>query len=68
MHNGAIWRPEGGNFDGGLSFDEIDDYVMIDDFDYTDENDEFSVSFWFKVGDVSGNDFQYAFSHGKVSI
>ncbi|MCP4710937.1 MAG: hypothetical protein GY869_20125 [Planctomycetes bacterium] len=68
LYNGAFWRPEGGNFDGGLSFDEIDDYVTIDDFDYTNANNEFSVSFWFKIGDVRGDYYQYAFSHGAVSI
>ncbi|MCP4708394.1 MAG: LamG domain-containing protein, partial [Planctomycetes bacterium] len=66
LHNGAAWRSDGGKFDGGLSFDEIDDYITIGDFDYCDANDEFSVSFWFKIGDVAGDNYQYAFSHGSV--
>ena len=67
LHNGPTWRPEGGKYQGGLSFDEIDDYVTIADFDYTNEDHEFSVSFWFKLTDVSGNYYQYILSHGPVS-
>lgn len=47
----------------GLSFDELDDHVVIGDFDYTNSN-SFMTSFWFKVSNNSGNSYQYMISHG----
>lgn len=38
--------------------------MTVPDFDYTNANNEFSVAFWFKTGELSGDDFQYMFSHG----
>ena len=64
LHNNPTWQPSGGQFDGALSFDEVDDYVTVTDFDYTNESDEFSLGFWFKLADVSGSGYQYVFSHG----
>jgi len=67
LYNGPVWRPGGGKIDGALSFDEVDDYVRIGDFDYTNASDEFSVSFWFKVSEVVGSAYQYMFSHGNYA-
>ncbi|MHC4739582.1 MAG: LamG domain-containing protein [Planctomycetota bacterium] len=67
LYNGPVWRPEVGKIDGALSFDEVDDYVRIGDFDYTNASDEFSVSFWFKISDVAGSVYQYMFSHGNYA-
>jgi len=64
LHNNPTWQPSGGQLDGALSFDEVDDYVTVTDFDYTNESDEFSLGFWFKLADVNGSGYQYVFSHG----
>ena len=53
-----------GRFGDALSFDEIDDKVQITDFAF---NDEFSVSFRFKIDDNTGSTFQYIYSHGTVA-
>ncbi|MHC4739627.1 MAG: DNRLRE domain-containing protein [Planctomycetota bacterium] len=34
---------------------------------YTNSSDEFSLSFWFKISDVSGSYYQYMYSHGTVN-
>ncbi|MFC1782741.1 LamG-like jellyroll fold domain-containing protein [Planctomycetota bacterium] len=68
VYNGALWQYSGGQFDGALSFDEIDDYVKIEDFDYTNTQHEFSLCFWFKIDDVTGSGYQYMFSHGNYSV
>jgi len=62
LTNGPTWSD--GNLCGALSFDENNDYVWASDFSY---GPDFSVSFWFKVDDNSGFDFQYMFSHGDVN-
>jgi hypothetical protein len=56
-----------GKIDQALSFDEIDDYVLVPDFDYTNPSNEFSLSFWFKISDVAGTAYQYMFSHGNYA-
>lgn len=53
-----------GNFGDALYFDEVDDRVVVPDFAY---NNEFTVSFDFKVDDNTGTTFQYMYSHGTVS-
>jgi Concanavalin A-like lectin/glucanases superfamily/Bacterial pre-peptidase C-terminal domain/Biotin-protein ligase, N terminal len=67
LHGGPLWRPGSGKFSGALSFDEINDCVSVDDFDYTNGSDEFTLSFWFKIDDASGTTYQYMFSHGAFS-
>ncbi|MHC4738427.1 MAG: LamG-like jellyroll fold domain-containing protein, partial [Planctomycetota bacterium] len=62
---GAVYT--GGKIGQALSFDEIDDYVLVPDFDYTNASNEFSLSFWFKIDDVAGSAYQYMFSHGNVN-
>jgi hypothetical protein len=53
---------------GSLNFDQIDDHVRIPDFSYTAPGDaEFTLSFWFKIADLTGPQFQYVFSHGDVN-
>ncbi len=68
VYNRPIWRSRGGRYGGGLSFDEVDDYVRIDDFDYTNYKHEFSMSFWFRISDVMGDGYQYMFSHGDYEV
>ncbi|MEZ6087251.1 MAG: DUF2341 domain-containing protein [Pirellulaceae bacterium] len=53
-----------GTFGQGIWFDEAGDYVVIPDFAY---NNEFTVSFDFKVDENSGSLFQYLYSHGTAS-
>lgn len=53
-----------GQISNAISFDEIDDAIRINDFDYT-VNNGFSLSFWFNVNENSGSDYQYLFSHGS---
>jgi len=48
----------------GTSDSTPGEYVTVPDFDYTNANNEFSIAFWFKTGELSGNAFQYMFSHG----
>ncbi len=55
-----------GHKGNALSFDEVNDQVVIPDFDYT-SGGTFSVSFWFKADNNSGSLYQYMFSHGAVS-
>ncbi|MFS4454796.1 DUF2341 domain-containing protein [Maribacter sp. 2304DJ31-5] len=49
-----------------LTFDEIDDYIRVPDFDYTGSN-AFTISFWFKIADNTGSSYQYMFGHGGFS-
>ncbi|MEZ6118762.1 MAG: LamG-like jellyroll fold domain-containing protein [Pirellulaceae bacterium] len=50
-----------GVYGDALQFDEINDYVSLPDITY---NNEFTVSFKFKIDDNSGDDYQYLYSHG----
>jgi len=56
-----------GKIGQALSFDEVNDYVTVPDFDYTNDSDEFSLNFWFKIADVAGSAYQYIYSHGTVT-
>ncbi|MEX0302591.1 MAG: hypothetical protein AB3N24_09220 [Leisingera sp.] len=47
-----------------LSFDETDDYAPIPD---AEMNDEFTVTFQFKVDDNDGSRFQFLYSHGDIN-
>ena len=65
-HNGTLmtgptWTA--GRLGGALHFDEVDDYVVLNDVQY---GPEFTVSFWFKPDDNLGSLYQYVFSHGTV--
>lgn len=62
-----IWKPSTGRFDGALSCDEVDDFVRVIDFDYTNASHEFTVSFWFKIDNVAGSGYQYMFSHNDYN-
>jgi Cadherin-like domain/Cadherin-like/Concanavalin A-like lectin/glucanases superfamily/Bacterial Ig domain len=53
-----------GYYGDALSFNEVDNYVLIPDFAM---NNEFSVSFNFKIDDNSGSSFQYIYSHGDIN-
>jgi len=68
-NDGTIYGAVGtsGKFGQALSFDEIDDYVDVPDFDYTNTSNEFSLSFWFRIDDVAGSLYQYMFSHGNYA-
>ncbi|MHC4737394.1 MAG: LamG-like jellyroll fold domain-containing protein, partial [Planctomycetota bacterium] len=56
-----------GKIGQALSFDEVNDYVTVPDFDYTNDSYEFSLNFWFKIADVAGSGCQYMYSHGNVT-
>lgn len=45
-----------------VTFDEVDDGISINDFDYTSS---FTISFWFNISEVNGISYQYLFSHGS---
>jgi hypothetical protein len=47
------------------NFDEINDIIIVNDFDY---GPEFSISFWFNTPDLIGNSYQYMFSHASHNI
>ena len=53
-----------GSVGNALSFDEVDDHVVIPDVTYAAE---FTVSFEFKVDDTTGSLFQYMYSHGDIN-
>jgi M6 family metalloprotease-like protein len=57
--NGPAWAT--GRSGGAVTFDEVDDHVLVPDFAY---GPECTVSFWFRASDNSGGFFQYVFSHG----
>ncbi|MCA9212070.1 MAG: tandem-95 repeat protein [Planctomycetales bacterium] len=51
-------------FDGNtLQFDGVDDYVQLTDVSYSSD---FTLSFYFKVDDITGAGLQYFYSHGTV--
>ena len=52
-----------GDFGSALSFDEVDDRVVVPDFSY---GADWSLSFEFKADDNTGTAFQYMYSHGDV--
>ena len=53
-----------GAFGDALSFNEsITDYVQVPDFTY---NNEYTITFDFKIDDNTGSLFQYIYSHGNV--
>ena len=53
-----------GEYGSALSFDEVDDHVVVSDFGFTND---FSVSFSIKIDDNSGSLFQYIYSHGDIN-
>ena len=53
-----------GTYGDALSFDEVDDKIVVPDLNY---NNEFSVSISFKLDDNSGSLFQYLYSHGDIN-
>jgi len=52
-----------GKFGGGLSFDEVDDYVRVPQFSYA-PNGDFSLSMWFKAPPSSQAVYQYMLGSG----
>jgi len=64
VYNDPCWLEMDGKFKGALSFDGINDYIAIPDFNYTNELGEFSISFWLKISDIAGDGLGYIFSHG----
>ena len=53
-----------GVYGDAMSFDEVDDKVVVSDFAI---NNEFSLTFKFKVDDNTGSLFQYIYSHGDIN-
>lgn len=51
-----------GVWETAYQFDESDDHIEVDNFAY---GTNFTVSFWFKCDDNSGNNYQYIYSHGN---
>ncbi|MBN1766371.1 MAG: DUF4347 domain-containing protein, partial [Sedimentisphaerales bacterium] len=52
-----------GHYGNALRFNETTDYVLIPDFTY---NNEFTISFRFKIPDITGNNYQILYSHGAL--
>jgi hypothetical protein len=55
-----------GMVSGALSFDEVDDRVIVPNFDYTSSG-AFTISFWFRAGPSTQSSTQYLYSHGSVN-
>ncbi len=53
-----------GDTGSALSFDELDDQIVISDFGL---NNEFTLSFKIKIDDNTGSLFQYIYSHGDIN-
>ncbi|MEZ5933639.1 MAG: DUF4347 domain-containing protein [Alphaproteobacteria bacterium] len=53
-----------GDFGDALSFDGVDDKIVVSDFAY---NSDFTISFEFKIDDNTGSLFQYIYSHGSIN-
>lgn len=68
-YGGPTYVP--GKFGRALHFDGTDDYVDIDPFKYTNDDGEFSLTFWFKIKTISdtanNQGFPYLFSHGMTN-
>lgn len=62
LHNGVATVDAA--YGEGLWFDEFNDYVELPDVSY---NDEFTVTFKFKIDDNGGNAFRYFYSHGDAT-
>jgi uncharacterized protein YjlB len=52
-----------GHYGSALAFDEVDDHVVIPDVTYAAD---FTLTFRFKVDDISGSSFQYLYGHGAL--
>ena len=65
-HDGVITGTTTVAGDSGtaLSFDEVDDQVVVSDFNF---NNEFTLSFKIKIDDNTGSLFQYIYSHGDIN-
>ncbi|MHC4538715.1 MAG: LamG-like jellyroll fold domain-containing protein [Planctomycetota bacterium] len=65
-HDGAIngAQTTEGQMGLALLFDEVDDRVVVPDFDYSPE---FSVTFWFRSSGNAGTLYQYMFSHAPYN-
>lgn len=57
-----------GMIDEALSFDGINDYIVVPGFDYSSAPLGFTVSFWFKIVDNSGTSYQYMYSHNNYGL
>lgn len=53
-----------GSYGDALFFDEVNDYVALPDISY---NNEFTVSFKFRVDDNVGSNYIYMYSHGDAT-
>ncbi len=49
-----------GKIGGAYSFDGIDDFLTVPDFNY---GPEYSIAFWFRAPDLYGSSYQYMWSH-----
>ncbi|MFK8026611.1 MAG: LamG-like jellyroll fold domain-containing protein [Gammaproteobacteria bacterium] len=63
LMNGSEWNSSGQE-DGALKFDEVNDYIELDDFDF---RTSITISFGIKIDDNSGSLFQYMYSHGDIN-
>jgi hypothetical protein len=52
LHNGPTWRPAGGQSNGALQFDGIDDYIVIEQEANFDLTNEITVSAWVNIDQV----------------
>jgi hypothetical protein len=65
---GAVFVPAAGyDGNGAVHFDGVDDDIVVPDFVYANENGEFTLTMWFKVGDLSGKTFAPIFSHADYT-
>jgi hypothetical protein len=53
LHNGPVWRPSGGQIDGALEFDGVDDYVQtLDSSSELQLTNGYTLSVWIKPDSV----------------
>jgi len=63
--NGPAWQPDGGNIDGALSFDGIDDYVDIDSVIDNINSSQGSIACWIKLDPSVISD---STTHGLIEV
>ncbi|NVK15958.1 MAG: Hint domain-containing protein [Rhodobacteraceae bacterium] len=65
-NNGTVYGATtvAGRDGDALSFDETDDYVSIPD---VEMNNEFTITFQFRIDENDGSLFQYLYSHGDIN-
>jgi len=62
--SGAVNHLDNGFINEGYNFDGINDYITFDDMSTVTKDNDYSISFWFKLDNTGINMNLYSFEHG----